>query len=103
MGKVIDAPTNNKQMNPRDFNHPDDYAKAFALAHPGYFPTYFSSFACGWAVIRETEKAVMTHDSDYKGSWFPKSQVVVEDGKVVGIKKAWYQRMQYKATAQRGF
>ena len=88
-------------MNPSDFSHPDEYLKAFNAAHPGYVATYFSGIIGDWVVVRDTEKAVMTHDSDGKGAWFPKSQVVVEDGKIVGIKRAWYKRI--RTTRQFGF
>ena len=89
-----------KNMKPSDFSHPDEYLKAFNDAYPGFVATYFSGIIGDWKVVRESEKAVMTHDSDYNGAWFPKSQIVVEDGKIVGIKRAWYKRI--RTTSQRG-
>jgi hypothetical protein len=72
-----------------------------APKYPGYFPTAVSSLICSWTVVRETEKAVMIEDSDYKGAWFPKSQVIVEAGRIVAVKLAWYNRI--RTTSQRGF
>ena len=80
-------------MNPRDFNHPDDYAKAFSAAHPGYFPTYFSSFVCAWEITKETEKAVLVDHQN----WLPKSQILTDSGKVVGVKRAFYAKLQRTA------
>jgi len=88
-------------MNPQDYASPDDYAKAFSASHPGYFPTYFSSFQCSWKILRETEKAVMTHDSDDRGAWFPRSKVVISEGCIIGIERKWYSRI--RTTSQRGF
>ena len=76
-------------MNPQDFPHPDDYAKAFHAAHPGYFPTYFSSLMHGWEITKETEKAVLV-SHEY---WYPKSQVLIESGKVIGVKNGWYNKI----------
>ena len=84
-------------MKPADFPHPDDYAKAFALAHPGYFPTYFSSFVCSWTITKETEKAVLC-DGEH---WMPKAVCLIESGKVIGVKSAFYARL--KRTAARHF
>jgi hypothetical protein len=86
-------------MNPRSFNHPDDFAKAFAIAHPGFFPTYFSSLQIDWSIERETEKAVKT----VSDLWVPKSQIIVEDGRVVGIKKSFYQKLIFSASRRAGF
>lgn len=86
-------------MNPQDFNHPDDYAKAFSAAHPGYFPTYFSSFSCGWQITKETEKAVLIDHEN----WLPKSQILVESGKVVGVKRAFYAKLKRTAARHTGF
>ncbi len=85
-------------MNPRSFNHPDDYAKAFVAAHPGYFPTYFSSLTGGWEITRETAKAVQVGHEN----WLPKSQVLIEDGRVSGVKNAWYNRLKRSATRMYG-
>jgi hypothetical protein len=80
-------------MNPADFSHPDDYAKAFTAAHPGFFPTYFSSFQSAWVITRETEKAVLIDGEN----WLPKSVCLIEAGKVVGVKSAFYARLNRKA------
>ena len=85
-------------MKPSDFPHSDDYAKAFTAAHPGYFPTYFSSFICSWEISKETEKAVLVDNEN----WFPKSQVLIESGKVVGVKRAWYAKIQRTAARHMG-
>lgn len=86
-------------MNPADFPHPDDYAKAFALAHPGYFPTYFSSLCCGWEIEHETEKAVKVGGDN----WLPKSQVLIDGRRVVGVKSAFYNRIKRTASRRFGF
>jgi hypothetical protein len=86
-------------MKPSDFSHSDDYAKAFTAAHPGFFPTYFSSLQTGWEVTKETEKAVLVSHEH----WFPKSQILVQDGQVIGVKKSWYKRILRSATRQPGF
>jgi hypothetical protein len=80
-------------MDPRSFPHPDDYAKAFAAAHPGFYPTYFSSFQSAWIITRETEKAVLIDGEN----WLPKSVCLVEAGKVVGVKSAFYARLKRNA------
>jgi hypothetical protein len=80
-------------MKPSDFPHSDDYAKAFTAAHPGFYPTYFSSFQCGWIITRETEKAVLL---DYV-HWIPKSVCLIEAGKVIGVKSAFYARLNRNA------
>lgn len=85
-------------MNPRDFNHPDDYAKAFSVAHPGYFPTYFSSFVCAWEITKETEKAVLIDHQN----WLPKSQIIVQSGKVVGVKRSFYAKLSRTAAKLMG-
>jgi hypothetical protein len=81
-------------MKPENFEHPDDYSKAFAKAFPGYFPTYFSSLQCGWKIERETEKAVLI---DWE-VWLPKSVCLIENKKVFGIKSAFYKRLVFKAS-----
>jgi hypothetical protein len=86
-------------MNPSDFPHSDDYAKAFTAAHPGFFPTYFSSLQTGWEISKETEKAVLVSHEH----WFPKSQVLIESGRVVGVKKGWYKKILRSATRQTGW
>lgn len=86
-------------MNPTDFNHPDDYAKAFSAAHPGYFPTYFSSLVCAWEITKETEKAVLIDHQN----WLPKSQILVQSGKVVGVKRAFYSKITRTAARHFGF
>lgn len=86
-------------INPASFNHPDDYAKAFTSAHPGYFPTYFSSLQASWLITRETEKAVQI-DHEH---WFPKSQVLIEDGRISGVKNNWYQKIKRGASRNFGF
>ncbi len=85
-------------MKPTDYNHPDDYAKAFTAAHPGFFPTYFSSFVCAWEITKETEKAVLV---DYQ-NWLPKSQILIESGRVVGVKRAFYTKLQRTAARYMG-
>jgi len=85
-------------MKPSDFPHSDDYSKAFTAAHPGYFPTYFSSFICAWEISKETEKAVLVDNE----SWLPKSQVLIESGKVVGVKLAWYNKIKRSAARYMG-
>lgn len=87
-------------MNPQDFNHPDEYAKAFKDAHgSGYFPTYFSSFVCSWQITKETEKAVLIDGEN----WLPKSQIIAEAGKVVGVKRAFYAKLSRTAARHMGF
>jgi hypothetical protein len=85
-------------MKPTDYNHPDDYAKAFTAAHPGFFPTYFSSFVCAWEITKETEKAVLV---DYQ-NWLPKSQILIESGRVIGVKRAFYAKLQRTAARYMG-
>jgi len=86
-------------MNPADFPHSDDYAKAFNAVNPGYFPTYFSSFVCSWMITRETEKAVLVDEDN----WLPKSVCLIESGKVVGVKHPFYVRLQRTAIRRRAF
>ena len=90
---------NQNEINPADFDHPDDYAKAFASAYKGFFPTYFSNLSMGWEITKETEKAVLLcHEH-----WFPKSQILIQGGKVIGVKKAWYNRIMRSASRSYGF
>jgi len=86
-------------MKPADFPHSDDYSKAFNAAHPGYFPTYFSSFVCTFVITKETEKAVLVDGEN----WLPKSVCLIESDKVIGIKHAFYVRLQRTASRRRAF
>ena len=85
-------------MNPRDFKHDDDYAKAFKAINPEYFPTYFSSLICAWEITKETEKAVLVDNQN----WLPKSQILVESGKVVGVKRVFYNKITRSAARYMG-
>jgi len=88
----------NTETNQENPMHP-----GIKLQPKGYFPTALSSLVCGWEVKRETEKAVMIEDSDGKGSWFPRSQVIVEAGRIVAVKQGWYNKITRTATKLGGF
>jgi hypothetical protein len=64
-----------------------------------YFPTALSSFQICFDITKETEKAVLC-DHEH---WFPKSQVMVENGRVIAIKKPFYNRMKKMARRAWGF
>lgn len=86
-------------INPADFNHPDDYARAFTQAHPGYFATYFSSLIVSWEITKETAKAVLVGDE----LWLPKSQVIIDSGRVIGVRNTFYSKIARSASRHIGF
>ena len=65
-----------------------------------YVATKLMSFMIDWNTItKETEKAVLV-DHEH---WLPKSKIIIEDGKIIAIKKSFYNFMKSKSTPQRGF
>ena len=75
-------------------NHQDNI---MALCPVGYQPTALSNISCDWAIVRQTEKAVMIDG----GKWFPKSAVLVEDNRIVAVKSFFYS--QFKRQCGKSF
>ena len=87
---------------PIDRMYPDDELNNLWLRFKNteYRPTRLMSFQIDWnSITKETEKAVLV-DHEH---WFPKSQIIVEDGRIVAIKKSFYNRMKAQSTRQMGF
>jgi hypothetical protein len=65
-----------------------------------YFPTRLMNLIVDWNnITHQTEKAVQL---DYE-HWLPKSKIIIEDGKVIAMKKSFYHFLKSKSTSQRGF
>ena len=65
-----------------------------------YFPTRLMNLIVDWNNITfQTEKAVQLDDVH----WIPKSKIIIEDGKVIAMKKSFYHFLKSKSTSQRGF
>jgi hypothetical protein len=65
----------------------------------GYHPTRICSMQICFDVTKETEKAVLC-DHEH---WFPKSQVIVENNRVIAVKMNWWKKMERSAQKRFGF